>query len=238
MKTITGWDVERLLPPLGTLAFFDKWQQEEIRALLADRVRVGIRSHPMGDFLIHEQDLGTALFLLLAGRASVVKNGSSIPLAHLEPGQFFGEVAFFTNRPRSSNVIAHGGPDHSPLRSLLGLDGEPINQHAVLVLRMDRELLDHLDPVIGVVMLNHIIGALGQRLAAMAHRILEQTGELPLLSIDDRQLAEVLQETACRGAAPHPSPDQPGNASQQRRMIDRLIQLQDEMTVCLLDGGG
>jgi CRP-like cAMP-binding protein len=69
--------------------------------------------HRRGDEIVFRQgDLGTSLFLILAGEVAVIwesrsRGGpDSRELARLRPGAFFGEMALLTNTGRSATVMA------------------------------------------------------------------------------------------------------------------------------------
>jgi CRP-like cAMP-binding protein len=57
---------------------------------------------------LEEGDSGDSVFFITSGRAKVISHimGKEIELAILSPGDFFGEVAFLTGRPRTASVIA------------------------------------------------------------------------------------------------------------------------------------
>ena len=57
-----------------------------------------------GESIVREGDSGSALHLILQGSADVRRGGRS--LAHLEEGQFFGEMSLFDDLPRSADVVA------------------------------------------------------------------------------------------------------------------------------------
>jgi len=64
-----------------------------------------------GEQLVAEDDEGGSLFVLSRGRVKVAKSGreigaSSVELATLEAGQFFGEMSLLTGAPRSATVTA------------------------------------------------------------------------------------------------------------------------------------
>ncbi len=61
-----------------------------------------------GDILIEEGDSHTSLYLLVKGTLLVTKEGYGPALTELKPGAVFGEMSFFTKKPRHSNVIACG----------------------------------------------------------------------------------------------------------------------------------
>lgn len=57
-----------------------------------------------GETVVREGDSGSALHLILQGSADVRRGERS--LAHLEEGQFFGEMSLFDDLPRSADVVA------------------------------------------------------------------------------------------------------------------------------------
>lgn len=59
------------------------------------------------EYIIEQNTLDTAFFILLSGSARVTLDGVENPLATMGPGDFFGEIAFIQNTPRTSNVIAN-----------------------------------------------------------------------------------------------------------------------------------
>jgi len=59
------------------------------------------------EYIIEQDTLDTAFYILLSGTARVTLEGKDAPLAELVPGNFFGEIAFIQNTPRTSNVIAN-----------------------------------------------------------------------------------------------------------------------------------
>ena len=63
-----------------------------------------------GQVITTEGDAGDAMYLLLAGKAGAYKNYDSpgrVLVAELGPGEFFGEISMFMNKPRSTSVVAH-----------------------------------------------------------------------------------------------------------------------------------
>ena len=96
----------------------------------------GVREYDKGASIIREGDPGSTFYVLLDGRARVVRGGRTV--THLSAGDFFGEISLLDAGTRTANVIAE-----SPLRCLtLGekdfakiLAGEP-----VLATRILREL--------------------------------------------------------------------------------------------------
>ena len=68
-------------------------------------------TYDAGETVIHQGDRGGEAFVILSGRARVVRDGRDV--ARLGPGQFFGEVAMLDSRSRTADVVAE-----SPLRAI------------------------------------------------------------------------------------------------------------------------
>lgn len=76
------------------------------RAQLAARVEAS--SVAGGQVIVRMGDLGDAFFIIMSGQVRVVSvsGGQEALLAHLGPGEVFGERALITADPRSASVIA------------------------------------------------------------------------------------------------------------------------------------
>jgi CRP-like cAMP-binding protein len=59
---------------------------------------------PAGTDLVREGEPGDALFIILEGEASVLRDGDEV--ARVGPGSHFGELAILDGAPRSATVIA------------------------------------------------------------------------------------------------------------------------------------
>jgi CRP-like cAMP-binding protein/predicted GNAT family N-acyltransferase len=59
-----------------------------------------------GDKMLRTGDVGNELFVVLSGLAEVRLPKAKKPIAVLEPGQVFGEIAFIANVKRSADVVA------------------------------------------------------------------------------------------------------------------------------------
>lgn len=65
-----------------------------------------ITTFDVGKIIIHEGAEHGAFYLLLQGSVLVTKAGYDYVMAQLSPGAIFGEMSFFTKKPRHTNVIA------------------------------------------------------------------------------------------------------------------------------------
>ena len=79
-------------------------------ALVADEIDM-----PEGKVLTTEGDPGREFFVLIEGTADVRRNGRKVNT--MGAGDFFGEIALVSNRPRTATVTAT-----SPLRLLVVTD--------------------------------------------------------------------------------------------------------------------
>jgi HlyB family type I secretion system ABC transporter len=64
---------------------------------------------PFGSVIVREGEVADALYLLVSGRARVLKQGESgeeVPLGLLQPGDSFGEMGLLDGAPRSATVRA------------------------------------------------------------------------------------------------------------------------------------
>lgn len=57
-------------------------------------------------YIIEESTLDNSFYILMTGTAVVKINAIKKPLADLNPGDFFGEISFVLNTPRSSGIQA------------------------------------------------------------------------------------------------------------------------------------
>lgn len=61
-----------------------------------------------GETIIAEGEDGDAFFVIKSGEVGIktMHEGKPVPLAKLTPGEFFGEVALLTGRPRTATCVA------------------------------------------------------------------------------------------------------------------------------------
>jgi hypothetical protein len=92
--------------PLARSPLFSGVPREELATLLSLAAPSKV---PAGSAVVREGEPGDSLFLIASGKLHVTtkaENGQEIPLAELGPGDFFGEVALLTRRPRTATVTA------------------------------------------------------------------------------------------------------------------------------------
>ena len=92
---------ENLLRRSSLFQFLPEEHFEKLRSLLQEE------NHEFGDLLVRQSELADAFYVLLSGRARVVKadqNGNEIALATLKPGDSFGEAALTEGGTRSATV--------------------------------------------------------------------------------------------------------------------------------------
>lgn len=59
---------------------------------------------PAGHVIARQGEIGTGFFIVISGLVRVVRDG--IVLAHLGPGEFFGELSILDGQPRNAMVAA------------------------------------------------------------------------------------------------------------------------------------
>jgi tetratricopeptide (TPR) repeat protein len=86
--------------------FFAAFPQEALEKLLASTC---VRTFSPAEVIVQEGEPGTSLFLIENGTVEVHTTdpaGRRVVLAELGPGDFFGEVALLTGRPRTATILA------------------------------------------------------------------------------------------------------------------------------------
>ena len=91
-------ELEQQLATVPLLAGLDA----RIRRRLAETGKR--RTYAADEDIVREGSTGTALYIILSGRARVVRGGET--LGEVSAGDFFGELALIEEHPRSASVIA------------------------------------------------------------------------------------------------------------------------------------
>lgn len=102
------------------------------------------KQFPKGTVLFREGELGREMFVLHSGRVAISKRVREVDkvLATLGPGEFFGEMAIISNRPRNASAVV------SEDARLLVIDPKTfegmIRGNAEIAVRMIKKLADRL----------------------------------------------------------------------------------------------
>ena len=235
MKEIVHLTNDQIVDIIQGLPFFAPFDAAEQSVFARHDTR--IFCYTMGEFLIQEGNRDRSFFMLLAGAASVVKEGTSIPLAILGPGQLFGEVAFLTQRNRTSNVIVHPPPQDmatDPFAiapAVMQLSQEILGQNppaTAITVQWDQSLLEQMPRATRIKLKDQIIQRLVVRVETMNERIIHLTGQDPLLPIDEELDGILLQKQPISAEAWE---------NTQGHMIEQLVVFVEELNRYLVLGG-
>lgn len=144
---------EQLLELFNRLAFFEFFTSEE-KELIAG-LKSSIKGFANGEHIIRQGDPDCTVYLLIKGKVNITrKEKSSVVINTLKAGDVFGEIAFFCQRSRSTNVVANGD---------------------VMVLKMYWDLFGGLDVTIKNKVKDKFIEILIQRLEDMNKLLIEHS---------------------------------------------------------------
>lgn len=235
MQEIHTLTPEQTLLIIQSLPFFEPFSAEEQAVFLGKNAR--ICCYDTGEPLIQEGGEDRSLFILLAGAASVVKEGASIPMAMLGPGDLFGEVAFLTNRRRTTNVIVHppsrfhqkSDPFFSDLFILVmeGILQQQSGKATAIAIQFHQAILDEMEISTRILLKDQIINRLVKRVDTMNQRVCQLTGNDPLLSVDEELESALLQQQT-------PSPET--SEYTKGRIIEQLMEFMEELNYQLVVG--
>lgn len=144
MEKIENMDIQKVLGIISRLDVFNQFSEEEMKKIV--EFHSSCFFYDKDEYIIEEGNRTTSFFILLSGTVQITKNACSFPITRLEAGEFFGEMAFLANTPRSSNVIA---------------------EDKVIVIRVDKSMLEKLSPEIREKIKDKIIEKLVNRLIQM-----------------------------------------------------------------------
>lgn len=103
-------DPQAWAPLLARGRWFGALDPARRQALLT---AAGIRRLAAGEALFHRGDGNAGLFCVLEGaltiRAPAMAEGREVVLGQLEPPQWFGEIAFLDDGPRTHDAVSQGG---------------------------------------------------------------------------------------------------------------------------------
>ena len=96
---------EKLIKVLDDSKTFNHFTREE--KLILCKLTNQLVFNKKGEYILHEGEKGTSLFILLKGEVVITKNiNKSITIATLGPGEIYGEISVFLHRKRNSNSVA------------------------------------------------------------------------------------------------------------------------------------
>jgi CRP/FNR family transcriptional regulator, cyclic AMP receptor protein len=93
-------------PALASVPLFSGIDQKELSRLES---RARVRPYQAGDVIVEQGSVGVALFVIRSGCVRVTQkgqDGQERELRTMGPGEAFGEMALFNNRPRSATITA------------------------------------------------------------------------------------------------------------------------------------
>jgi len=107
--------------PVPKSPLFEVLSEDERNALVRE---MELESHDEGSVIISEGQPGSSMYVIASGEVKVFTNGaggSSLYLARLGEGDFFGEVSMLTGKPRTATITA------SQRTEVLRLDKEKLD---------------------------------------------------------------------------------------------------------------
>jgi CRP/FNR family transcriptional regulator, cyclic AMP receptor protein len=141
-----------------SMPIFDRFTEEEKKTV--SEIEHSMLKFKRGEDIIVEGDKSTSLYLLLHGAVLITKKvgDATIRLARLSPGEIFGEMSFFTDQPRRTSVTAND---------------------KVLLMKMDNDFFDSLDPDVKDKIKDYIISLLIDRLDKMNASLMQISRTMP-----------------------------------------------------------
>jgi serine/threonine-protein kinase len=104
--------------------------QKDMLSFLRGGLHLPRRTFAAGDMIIREGDVGEAAYMIVSGRCRAFRtvDGQAEPLAMMNPGDVFGEMALLLSEPRAASVEAVDAVtvlvlDKSTMTEGLGIDG-------------------------------------------------------------------------------------------------------------------
>ena len=92
---------KEIIDLLMNTPIFSDTSEKSLESMIKSAV---IKTVSAGDKVVQEGQGGVGFYLILDGKAAVIKEGEK--LAELESGNFFGELGVIDGQPRTADVVA------------------------------------------------------------------------------------------------------------------------------------
>ncbi|GEM_PF-5757982 len=107
-KILKNKGENKLVTFFKDVELFRDFTDEEILNFI-ESVPISTREYAPGEMVFHEGQGGVSVYFVFEGRVGIYKNygeTDEITLAHLHKGDFFGEISFLRETPRTATVVA------------------------------------------------------------------------------------------------------------------------------------
>jgi CRP-like cAMP-binding protein len=143
MKKTAGLSHDHIQMVLQKIPFFRGFMPDE-RERLASEQSSFVIAHPE-EIIVSKGSMERSFYILLSGVVEIMDVDGNKPILVLTPGEFFGEINFLSETPRTSNVKA---------------------QDICILMRIDQQLMSHLRADIREKIKDQLIDKLVQRIVA------------------------------------------------------------------------
>jgi CRP-like cAMP-binding protein len=89
---------------LRGIPIFEDLSRRDLKAL--ERI-LHRRKYHAGEYVFREGDPGLGMYIIELGEISIVSESKSSEISRLRKGEFFGEMALFSDRPRNASAVAY-----------------------------------------------------------------------------------------------------------------------------------
>jgi CRP-like cAMP-binding protein len=151
MDKMSNLSHEKIITLLDHLVFFDRFTADEKQKIVSAHTNYLV--YPPGEALIYEGDVDKFFFILLSGTIEVYKEMLLLPV-EIKAGEFFGEMSFLTDTPRTATIKA---------------------VDRVMVIRVDSTMMQRMSAEIREKIKDRIIEKLIERLSHMTNLMEEGT---------------------------------------------------------------
>jgi len=94
-------DEKRIIALMKGTSMFSGTSEASLKSVLKSAVQ---KTSPAGTTIVQEGRGGVGFYLILEGKAEVIRKGEK--LAEFGPGNFFGELSVIDGAPRTADVVA------------------------------------------------------------------------------------------------------------------------------------